>query len=89
MGGSINVESKVGEGSKFNLVFKVITHPKASIPLIVSEEKDDFINDSFWTISRSLLSDDHGLKGTLPRVLIVNDEQFLLEGYMLQLQPLF
>ena len=70
MGGSVNVESKVGFGSTFSIMLKSMCKLPTSRP---SESLSDLNKLQTPIPSKSKKFDTH--------ILIVNDEPFLLNGF--------
>lgn len=66
MGGTVHVQSKVGQGSTFSIIYKAMCRVQTDSPVIRSKPKDK--SNSVESVNK-------------PRVLIANDEVFLLTGY--------
>jgi hypothetical protein len=83
MGGKISVESKVGEGSTFNLVFDTISYCNFdSIDQEQSLQKQSSSGSLPWSIHQSQISDEQQFSNKgFPRLLLVNDEEFLLHAF--------
>lgn len=67
MGGTVHVQSKVGQGSTFSIIYKAMCRVQTDSPVIMSKPPVE-----------QKISDESVNK---PRVLIANDEVFLLTGF--------
>ena len=81
MGGTVNVQSEVGQGSTFSIIFKVM----CKVPCFKKNSSSKVLR-KLPSITTLLQSKELGFT---PRLLIANDEPFLLQGYQSQLENWF
>jgi len=101
MGGSVTVESQEGVGSTFNLTFRTVARVSANDLHELSKNEplasNRFPDSSYRSykieveqlVMQSLEFGENRQAKMLPRVLLVNDEPFLLLGFSQQLNKHF
>ena len=78
MGGRITVESKEGMGSLFKMNFETNCFPKEELSEEGIKIKNRLSSSLPWSSSISHANSPLSIVNQLPKILLVNDEEFLL-----------